>query len=64
MELKTKLAKVISFVKQAGVSSNKAQITQSQQVSVADELAKLAKLKEQGVISQDEFDKKKAELLS
>lgn len=64
MELKTKLAKVISLVKQAGVSSSNAQPAQSQQMSVADELAKLAKLKEQGVITQDEFDKKKTDLLS
>lgn len=33
------------------------------QGSVADELMKLAKLKEQGVLTQEEFDKKKAELL-
>ena len=64
MELKTKLAKVISLVKQAGVSSSNAQTAQSHQMSVADELAKLAKLKEQGVITQAEFDKKKTELLS
>lgn len=64
MELKTKLAKVVSLVKQAGVSSNNAQATQNQQVGVADELTKLARLKEQGVITQDDFDKKKTELLS
>lgn len=63
MELKTKLAKVISSVKQSGVASTHNQIAQNQQSSVADELTKLAKLKEQGVITQDEFDKKKTELL-
>lgn len=31
--------------------------------SVTDELMKLAKFKEQGVLTQEEFDKKKAELL-
>ena len=35
----------------------------STQGSVADELTKLAKLKEQRILTQDEFDKKKAELL-
>lgn len=34
------------------------------QNSVADELAKLAKLKQDGILTQAEFDKKKAELLS
>lgn len=61
MELRTKLAKVISKVKQAGVVAQVSQ--QSSQGSVADELTKLAKLKEQGVLTQEEFDKKKSELL-
>jgi hypothetical protein len=62
MELKAKLAKVISQVKQAGVAS--AQMEQSTQSgSVADELTKLAALKEQGIITQADFDKAKAELL-
>lgn len=33
------------------------------QHSVADELTKLSELKKQGIITQDEFDKKKAQLL-
>lgn len=65
MELKAKLAKVISQVKQAGVTG---QVQASQQAtqpqgSVADELTKLASLKEQGILTQEEFDKKKRELL-
>ena len=35
----------------------------NQQISVADELAKLAKLKEQGILSEDEFLKMKQELI-
>lgn len=62
MELKTSLAKVISGAKQRNVASKSA-TQQSAQLSVADELTKLAKLKEQGIITQDEFDKKKTELL-
>lgn len=37
--------------------------TVSQQISIADELSKLAKLKEQGVILDDEFLKMKQELI-
>jgi len=36
----------------------------SSSVDVADELAKLAKLKDQGILSEDEFAKAKAKLLS
>ena len=35
-----------------------------QQTSTADELAKLAKLKEQGILSDEEFDKMKKDLIS
>lgn len=62
MELRTKLAQVISQVKQAGVSSQ-AQANQTGSGSIADELTKLASLKEQGILTQAEFDKKKSELL-
>lgn len=60
MELKAKLSTAVAQVKQGtpkptGVTGP---------VSVADELAKLAKLKEDGIITQEEFDKKKADLLS
>ncbi len=58
MEVKTSLAKAISQVKQA-----KPPIAPTAQGSAADELTKLAKLKEQGIITQDEFDKKKTQLL-
>lgn len=62
MDLKAKLAKVISQVKQAGVAGQ-VQATAQPQGSVADELAKLASLKEQGILTQDEFDNKKKQLL-
>lgn len=55
MELKAKLSKGIAKVKQN---------TSKAPASVADELAKLAKLKNDGILTQAEFDKKKAELLS
>ncbi len=65
MELKAKLAKVISQVKQAGVTgqTQASQQATQPQGSVADELTKLASLKEQGILTQEEFDKKKRELL-
>lgn len=62
MELKAKLAKVISQVKQAGVAGQ-VQANAQPQGSVADELTKLATLKEQGILTQDEFDAKKKQLL-
>lgn len=55
-ELYNLLLKKIQEYKQSSSRS-------SGQGSVADELTKLAKLKEQGILTQDEFDKKKAELL-
>lgn len=62
MELKATLAKATSQVKQGAVVAKT--VNSTPQGSVADELAKLAKLKEQGILTQDEFDKKKTELLS
>ena len=63
MALRAKLAKVISTVKQANVASQ-SQATQSDnQSSVADELTKLATLKEQGVLTEEEFAAKKKQLL-
>jgi len=38
--------------------------TTTQQVSIADELKKLATLKEQGVISEEEFSKMKQDLIN
>lgn len=61
MEMKTKLAKSISQVKQSSIASQAQALSVG---SVADELAKLADLKGQGVLTQDEFDKAKHELLS
>lgn len=63
MQLRAKLAKVISAVKQANVASQ-GQVAQQAQGSVADELAKLASLKEQGILTQDEFDSEKTRLLN
>lgn len=63
MALRAKLAKVISSVKQANVTSQ-SQVTHSTSHSgIADELAKLSSLKEQGVLTQAEFDSEKAKLL-
>lgn len=63
MALRAKLAKVISAVKQAS-AAGQTNVTQPTQGSVADELAKLASLKEQGVLTQAEFDAEKAKILS
>lgn len=53
------------IVKHKAIAPNKVlPKTLSTGVSVADELAKLAKLKQDGILTQAEFDKKKAELLS
>ena len=62
MELRAKLAKVISQVKQAGVEGQ-VKVSPQSHGSIADELAKLANLKQQGVLTQEEFDKQKAQLL-
>jgi len=64
MALRAKLAKVISAVKQANVSSQSQAVQPTTQRSVADELAKLASLKEQGVLTQAEFDAEKAKILN
>jgi hypothetical protein len=58
MELKPVIAQKIA------VASNEPTQQTQASVSVADELTKLAQLKEQGVITQEEFDNKKAQLLS
>lgn len=64
MELRTKLARAVSQVKQAG-ASNKVQINQHvTHGSVADELAKLASLKDKGILTQAEFDNEKSKLMS
>lgn len=63
MALRAKLAKVISVVKQANVSSQSQSIRSDIQGSVADELAKLASLKEKGILTEEEFASKKKQLL-
>jgi len=57
IELKASLSKALPLFKQAG------RPTLSNSSSVADELTKLAKLKQQGVITQSEFEKQKSQLL-
>ncbi len=61
-EVHQKIANAISYYH--SLQPNQTGQSQTQAVSVADELAKLAKLKESGIITQAEFDKKKADLLS
>lgn len=63
MALRAKLAKVISTVKQTSAASQAQATQQPTQSSVADELAKLANLKEQGILTQAEFDSEKAKIL-
>jgi len=58
-DLQVKLAKLMLQLKQANPSPD----SQANTLSVADEIKKLADLKEQGILTQAEFDKKKLELL-
>jgi hypothetical protein len=44
-------------------SQARAEVTKSSTISIADELAKLAKLKEQGIISEAEFQQMKQDLI-
>lgn len=64
MALRAKLAKVISTVKQANVANQSQPIQASTSRSVADELTKLVSLKEQGILSQEEFESEKAKILN
>lgn len=63
MALRAKLAKVISAVKQANVASQSQTAQSTTQNSVADELSKLAALKEKGILTEEEFAAKKKQLL-
>jgi hypothetical protein len=60
LELKSKLSSAISQVKQASMPQTKTNDGQN----VADELSKLADLKDRNIISEEEFDKQKNKLLS
>lgn len=59
MKLKTKLAGITSLVKQGQVSQQQT----ATGGNVADELTKLADLKDKGILTQAEFDAKKKQLL-
>jgi len=61
MEVRAKLANAVSTVKQSHVSTPTPTVSHG---SLADELTKLARLKQQGFITQEEFDKKKAQLMA
>ena len=64
---KDKAEKILKIVRNAIVKAKKESqkpVQVVQQTSTADELAKLAKLKEQGILSDKEFDKMKKDLIS
>ena len=64
---KDKAEKILKIVRHGIVESKKESqkpVQVVQQTSTADELAKLAKLKEQGILSDEEFDKMKKDLIS
>ena len=64
---KDKAENILKIVRNAIVKAKKESqkpVQVVQQTSTADELAKLAKLKEQGILSDDEFDKMKKDLIS
>lgn len=63
MALRAKLAKAISSVKQVSTSHQVVSSQHTPQGSIADELSKLASLKEQGILTQSEFDTEKAKIL-
>lgn len=64
MEVKTKLAKVISQVKQSSVTAQAQAVQPATQSSMADELTKLAALKDKGLLTDAEFTEQKNRLLS
>ena len=59
---KDKAEKIVEAINK-GIQRSRAPTTIVNEASVADELAKLAKLKEQGVLSEEEFLRMKEELL-
>ena len=64
---KDKAENILKIVRNAIVKAKKESqkpVQVVQQTSTADELAKLAKLKEQGILSDEEFDKMKKDLIS
>ena len=64
---KDKAESILKIVRNAIVKAKKESqkpVQVVQQTSTADELAKLAKLKEQGILSDEEFDKMKKDLIS
>lgn len=64
---KDKAEKILNIVRNAIVEAKKQSETPQQivqQSSIADELAKIAKLKEQGILSEEEFTKMKQDLIS
>ena len=64
---KDKAEHILQIVRNAIVKAKKESqkpVQVVQQTSTADELAKLAKLKEQGILSDEEFDKMKKDLIS
>jgi hypothetical protein len=60
---KTKAEQIVSYAKQKMGEAESRHHTTPSKLSVADELAKLAKLKEQGIISDVEFQQMKQDLL-
>ena len=60
---KDKAEKIVEIIKK-GIERSHAAAAVHQQTSVADELTKLAKLRTDGVISEEEFQTLKAELMS
>jgi len=63
MRLKAKLAQVVSNAKQKSLVNQADASKNLSYTSNSDELIKLAALKEQGVLTQEEFDTEKAKLL-
>ncbi len=61
---KDKAEKIVEIIKKGIEAAKSTQAAPATQSSIADELAKLAKLKSEGIISDAEFQVLKAELMS
>ena len=61
---KQKAEQLVKIIKeQMDVAKKSSHVTSNQQISIADELSKIAKLRDQGILSEEEFLKMKQELI-
>jgi hypothetical protein len=63
-QLKAQMAPVLSQLPKLQLNSNQAVASNNATTSVADEIRKLAELREEGILTDAEFQAKKTELLA